>query len=122
MSYHVTATRWERGWELHIDDVGVTQSHSLSGAEQMVRSYLAMDDYADADTAEITITPDLGDVLTDKIEAARESTRKAADLQRHAAEEQRRAVRDLKAAGLSGADMSAVLGVSAQRVSQLAKS
>lgn len=25
MSYRVTAKRWKRGWELHIDGVGVTQ-------------------------------------------------------------------------------------------------
>jgi len=63
-----------------------------------------MDDYADADTAEITVTSDLGDVLTGKIEATGASTKKAVDLQRRVAEEQRCAVRDLKAAGLRGAD------------------
>src|SRR5699024_8120866 len=36
-----------------------------------------MDDYADADTAEITVTSDLGDVLTGKIEATGASTKKA---------------------------------------------
>lgn len=25
----VTAQRWQRGWELHIDGYGVTQSHTL---------------------------------------------------------------------------------------------
>jgi hypothetical protein len=33
----VCAKRWKRGWELHIDGIGVTQSRNLSGAEQMVR-------------------------------------------------------------------------------------
>lgn len=43
--------------ETTCDDVGITQSHSLSGLEQRVRSYLAMDHYAGVDTADITITP-----------------------------------------------------------------
>ena len=39
-TYIVRATRWAHGWELHIDDVGVTQSRNLDGAEQMVRDYI----------------------------------------------------------------------------------
>jgi hypothetical protein len=39
-TYTVRARRWEHGWELHIDGVGVTQSRDLDGAEQMVRAYL----------------------------------------------------------------------------------
>ena len=34
MAYNVIAKRWEHGWELHIDGIGVTQSHLLSGAPQ----------------------------------------------------------------------------------------
>lgn len=46
--YVVSARRWEHGWELHITDaageeVGVTQSHTLSDAERVVRDYLALD-------------------------------------------------------------------------------
>ena len=57
--YNVTAKRWEHGWELHIDGIGVTQSRLLSGAEAMVRDYLSADDLSDAETAEVTIYPDL---------------------------------------------------------------
>lgn len=32
MAYNVIAKRWEHGWELHIDGIGVTQSRLLSGA------------------------------------------------------------------------------------------
>ena len=42
MTYEVHARRWARGWELHIDGVGVTQSRSLSDAEGMVRDYIAL--------------------------------------------------------------------------------
>ena len=41
--YEVTATRWERGWELDIDGVGVTQSRTLRDAEERVRDYLRLD-------------------------------------------------------------------------------
>ena len=60
MAYTVTAKRWEHGWELHIDGIGVTQSRLLSGAEAIVRDCLAADDISDAETAEVTIRPDLG--------------------------------------------------------------
>lgn len=48
-TYVVTATRWERGYELEIflasndgtrTHVGATQSHSLRDAEYMVRDYV----------------------------------------------------------------------------------
>ena len=35
--YMVRAIYRERGWELHIDGAGVTQSHGLNDAERMVR-------------------------------------------------------------------------------------
>ena len=34
-TYSVRAKRWEHGWELHIEGVGVTQSHGLKDAEMM---------------------------------------------------------------------------------------
>lgn len=39
-TYTVHAKRWARGWELHIDGLGVTQSHSLADAELMARDYI----------------------------------------------------------------------------------
>jgi hypothetical protein len=42
-AYQVTAKRWERGWELHIDGVGVTQSRTVKDAEAMVRDYLHLE-------------------------------------------------------------------------------
>lgn len=52
VKYRVTATRWEDGWELDIEGVGVTQCRSLGSAERMVRDYLrldGLDDEADLD-------------------------------------------------------------------------
>jgi hypothetical protein len=41
VTYDVLAKRWKRGWELHIDGIGVTQAASLAGAEDAVRDYIA---------------------------------------------------------------------------------
>ena len=59
----VRAVRWERGWELHIEGVGVTQSHGLNDAERMVRDYLRLDFGAEAaERAEVKIVPEVGGV------------------------------------------------------------
>ena len=121
MTYHVTAKHWAHGWELHIANVGVTQSRSLATAEATVREYLDIDDYADAKTAEVVITPELDGRLAAEAEASREATRRAEQARDGAARKARQVVRDLKAAGLSSSDVAVVLGVSTQRVSQLMK-
>ena len=40
-TYTVTAKRWEGGWELHIEGVGVTQSRTLVSASQQLADYIA---------------------------------------------------------------------------------
>jgi DNA-directed RNA polymerase specialized sigma24 family protein len=118
MAYTVTAKRWEHGWELHIDGIGVTQSRLLSDAEAMVRDYLAADDVADAETAAVTIRPDLGG-LEDLVLAVRAQTEGAQIAQQEAAKAARNLVAQLRHAGLSVADTATVLGVTKGRVSQL---
>ena len=39
-AYTVHARRWEHGWELHVEGIGVTQSPTLDGADQVVRDYI----------------------------------------------------------------------------------
>lgn len=116
-TYQVTAKRWAHGWELHIADVGVTQSRTLREAEMMVRDYLRLDgvtgDY------DVRITPEVGDGLDEATRAARRAVKEAARSQARAAAMSRDAARRLKAKGLTGRDVAAVLGVSEQRVSQL---
>lgn len=120
-TYIAHARKWDGGWELHIDGVGVTQSRTLRDAERMVRSYVSMDTGADRDSFEVEIVPDLAG-LEGQVRQVRGSTARAEEAQRKAATMARTVVRDLKAWGLSGNDMSALLKVSPQRVSQLAKS
>jgi len=120
--YQVTARRWAHGWELHIDGVGVTQSRTLASAERMARDYLAMDLGGDPDDYSVVVTPELDGNLATEAEAARDAVRKAERAQRDAAARSREIARRLKDAGLSGADIAAVLKVSTQRVSQLVNS
>ena len=58
--YKVTAKRWSGGWELHIDGVGVTQSHTLDDAGIMARDYIAMDLDVQSDSFDVHIVPELG--------------------------------------------------------------
>lgn len=120
-SYTVTAKRWKHGWELHIDDVGVTQSRTLAGAEQMVRDYVETLLDVDARDAEVVVVPELGG-LEDRARQVREQARAAEHARREAAREARELAAELRAAGLSISDTAAVLGVSRGRVSQLVKS
>jgi hypothetical protein len=115
----VTARRWARGWELHIDGEGVTQSRSLTDAEYMVRDYIALMHGVPADSFEVEITPVMGGDLDEAIRAVREAVAGAESARRAAAQASRAIAARLRSAGLSGREIAAVLGVSAQRVSQL---
>jgi hypothetical protein len=121
-TYDVTARHWKRGWELHIDGVGVTQCRSLAEAETMVRDYVESLTAADVSDATIVITPEVGGGLDERARAARAAVTAADRATREAAAQSRKVARDLRQAGLSGRDIAAVLKVSAQRVSQLLKS
>jgi len=119
MNYNVRAKRWEHGWELHIADVGVTQSRNLWDAETMARDLISRREGLVADSFDITITPEIGGGLDEQTRAARDAVTAADRAQRRAAAQSREAARRLRQAGLSGRDIAKVLNVSPQRVSQL---
>lgn len=118
VTYRVRAKRWTQGWELHIENVGVTQAGTLARAEQAVRDYLATMLDVDEVEATVEIVPEL-DGLEAEVLAARQAVAEAARLQVDAARRSRAAVRHLRSAGLSVTDTAVVLGVSRGRVSQL---
>lgn len=119
--YSVLAKRWARGWELHIDGVGVTQSSSLREAEPMVRDYIALDTGEGPDSFDVVITPQVGHGLDEETLATREAVAGAEEARRYAAARSRTTASRLRDAGLSGRDIAVVLGISPQRVSQLLK-
>jgi DNA-directed RNA polymerase specialized sigma24 family protein len=118
-TYTVRAKRWARGWELHIDGVGVTQSHGLADAEEMARSYISTMTETAPDSFAITVVPEVGGGVDEDLSAARDAQQAAEEAQRRAAQKYRTVARKLHDRGLSGRDISTVLGVSPQRVSQL---
>lgn len=61
--YHATAKRWARGWELHIEGVGVTQSRTLADATRIVRDHLALDLGGQPESYDVTITAELDEDL-----------------------------------------------------------
>jgi hypothetical protein len=118
-TYHVRAKRWEHGWELHIEGVGVTQSRTLWDAEDMARDLISRREDLPGDAFAVTVTPQIGGGLDEESHAAREAVSAADRAQRQAAAQSRATARRLRQAGLSGRDIAKVLNVSPQRVSQL---
>jgi predicted XRE-type DNA-binding protein len=118
-TYQVTAKRWERGWELHIDGVGVTQSRTVKDAEEMIRDYLRLEGITGPYDVKIDFRAE--DDLDAEIREARRAVAEAARAQAEAAAKVREAVRHLTDRHYRQREVAAVLGVSKQRVSQLLK-
>ncbi|MCL2091368.1 MAG: antitoxin HicB [Micrococcales bacterium] len=118
--YEVRAVRWARGWELHIDGVGVTQSRSLASAERQVRDYLATLYDVDADGVDVVVRPEV-DGLEERAAQAVARTRAAEEESRSAAAQVRAVVTQLRDAGVSVDDTARIMGVSKGRVSQLTR-
>jgi hypothetical protein len=77
-SYTVTAKRWARGWELHINGVGVTQTSTVSTAEAVSREYIAFAlDLNDETLFDVHVIPQLDAGLSTEIESARTRVRNA---------------------------------------------
>ena len=119
-TYRVDAKRWEHGWELHVEGVGVTQSKSLHSAARIAREYISLvESISDESTIDVEIRPKIDDALGEEVIAARKAVHELAERQREVAALSRATAKDLAESGLSGADIAVVLDVSPQRVSQL---
>ena len=112
----VVARRWARGWELHVTNVGVTQSKSLARARQDVADYVEL--MTGHVPSEVSFRYQLG-AMDRRIGRLRTARRQAAAAQQTAADLARELVADLRELGLSGDDIARVMEVSPQRVSQL---
>ena len=120
MSVHqVVAKPWKHGWELHISEIGVTQSRTLADSEEVARDYVALVRDVPAESVRVEILPELDPELAGAVSEARSAAGAAEDAQKRAAALSRSAVRLLKGAGMSGRDVAVILKVSPQRVSQL---
>jgi hypothetical protein len=117
--YKVTATPWKRGWELAIEGVGTTQSRNLRDAEEMVLDYIRLDFGAKA-ASEVVIDLDIKvGGLESEVRRVKAELERLSQEQHDVARQSREIASKLKRAGLTGADAARVMGVSAQRFSQL---
>lgn len=114
----VRARRWEHGWELDVEGIGVTQSRTLAAADQVVRDYLATLYDVDAAGVGVRLQTDLGG-LEHKVSSARADMAAAQAQVCEAAEHMRKVVWHLRHEGYSVRDVATILGVSPGRVSQL---
>ena len=96
--YRVTCERWERGLVLHIDGVGVTQTHEdyLDTAEDMARSYISLALDVDPDSFDVAITdPETTAAIQAGIaQAERGETIDRGDFSQYLDDEERRRVRE----------------------------
>jgi predicted XRE-type DNA-binding protein len=107
---------------LTVPDVpgAVSQVRSLASAEDYVREAIAFVTGAAPDSFDVSVVPQLPRVLTDRVTAARKAAAEAAKAQTTAASLSREVVAELTAAGFNGQETAVILGLSKQRVSQLA--
>ncbi|GAB77541.1 hypothetical protein SAMN05421595_1378 [Austwickia chelonae] len=117
----VIAKRWRRGWELHIDGYGVTQSRTLDqeSVVREVRDYVTLETGVPC-TADMNLAIDLGGYEA-QVKAAQEATELAALATQRAATQAREVAVELRSMGLSVTDSAAVMGVSRGRISQLVR-
>lgn len=120
--YTVEAERGARGgWVFQCVEApgAISESRRLADAEPLMREMISFVAEVPEESVEIRLVPKLPGAVSEHVMQAREAVRSLEETQRQVAELSRRVVRELKEAGLTGADTATVLGVSPQRVSQL---
>lgn len=123
-SYTATVAREGRWWMIHIPEIdGVTQARRLGEAELMAREYIAVS--LDLKLSDVSVDLQLGDVegvrdIAERVARIREEKAEATRLEAEAVKESASLAKDLVNANVPLRDAAEVLGVSYQRVHQLA--
>jgi predicted XRE-type DNA-binding protein len=124
-SFKVTARRSQGWWALEVTGDGLeypayTQARRLDQAEDMVRDLLALHfDISASDVGRLEIMPVLDAVLADELNQTRQAREQAEKLRADATAQTRLTAKHLREQGLAQRDISILLGVSHQAVSQL---
>lgn len=119
-TYSAKARREGRYWVVDVDGVGVTQGRSLAEARTMAADLVVAVREVDPAAVVVDMEIALPAGLDVKVKRAKKSRQQLEDLQRQVGDLGRGVVEGLRGAGLSGKDVAVVLGISEQRVSQLA--
>lgn len=124
-NYEAAAHRSQGWWALEVTGEGLshpayTQARRLDQAEDMVRDLLALHFGISTDeVGHIEVVPELDAALAEEVTQTRQAREQAEKVRAQATMQTRRAAEHLKAQGLAQRDISALLGLSHQAVSQL---
>lgn len=121
MRITVTAERGNGVWVLESDNGAVSQVRSLAQAADEMREAVAYLAGVTEDDIEIDVVPILPTQFTEAQQRAERLRTESARLQHEAAQASHEAARTLVGAGLSMRDAATVMGVSHQRIAQLAR-
>lgn len=121
-TYTVHAQRVDGWWGLTVPEVpgAVSQVRSLASAEEYVREAIAFVAGVDPDSFTVQVVPQLPGALGEEVAQARSAAVQAEQAQVAASALTRDVVAKLAEAGYNGRETAVILGVSKQRVSQLA--
>jgi predicted XRE-type DNA-binding protein len=123
--FYVTARRSEGWWALEVTGNGLdypayTQTRRLDRADSMVRDLLALHfDIRSDEVGEVEIVPVLDASLAEEVGKTRRAREQAEKVRSNATAQTRLTAHHLKEQGLSQRDISILLGLSHQAVSQL---
>jgi predicted RNase H-like HicB family nuclease len=120
--YRAVAERDGSWWAIRVPELrGVySQARRLADVEAMARDAIALLNEVAPDSFDITVVPILDDEATRLVEQARADRVDAERAARRASEQLRAAVDRLVSAGLTVRDIAHLLGLSHQRVAQVA--
>lgn len=123
--YKVEVVRDGRWWMIHVPEIdGLTQARRVDEIEDMARSLIAIS--TDIPLSEIGVhvmsvtVAGIGDIA-DTAQRIERLRRQAEELEAKAADAAKQYARDLTREGVPVRDAASLLGVSPQRISQLAK-
>lgn len=123
--YKVEVVRDGRWWMIHVPEIdGLTQARRIDEIEDMARSLIAIS--TDTPLSEIGVhvvsvtVSGIGDIA-DTAQRIERLRRQAEELEVQAADAAKQYARDLTREGVPVRDTASLLGVSPQRISQLAK-
>ena len=122
-TYQVIATRDGRWWMISVPEIdGLTQARRLADVEQMARELIAVT--LDIRLSDVAVEVNFGDIdgipVASCIEAISREKADAARLEEDAAAKTKSLVKQLVASNVPLRDIGAMLGISFQRVHQLA--
>lgn len=119
-NYTVNVDRDETMWRVRVPEIArTTVARNLAEVETMARDLIAIMTDQEPDAFDLAVTIETPSPAAETVERARSHRAQAEELSTTAAAEIREAAHQLRNDGLTVRDIARVLGISAQRASQL---